>query len=294
MHAVVADEALGRARRGRRPAGGQPAGGRDAEAESAETHGDEIEHAHDHQRGRDAGNAIAGEFGHQPNSQRRADHRAAAIAHDRKAGGHAAPVGEPFDQRRDRRDIADALADAAEEGDEIDEPELVRRDREAEQDQTAAPEDCRIEPGFARPGMFEPAAPDRGGNAEHRNEDFKDVGFGGNRPIATRRRQLGEKELPLARGGIGARQQLRHRQPEHREAVSHPDAEMDRERRGGHQPAIEARPGDGSGAIENSTGRICSGGGNQRAHRRSSFLRWRLALRPPSFRHRFRCILIGD
>ena len=39
--------------------------------------------------------------------------RAAAEAHDRQAGRHAGPVGEPLDQRRDRRDVAEPEAEAA-------------------------------------------------------------------------------------------------------------------------------------------------------------------------------------
>ena len=35
---------------------------------------------------------------HQQIGERRADHRAAAEAHDRHAGRHAAPVREPLDQ----------------------------------------------------------------------------------------------------------------------------------------------------------------------------------------------------
>jgi hypothetical protein len=50
---------------------------------------------------------------HQQIRQRRADHRAAAEAHDRHAGRHAAMVGKPFDQRRHRRDVAEAETDAA-------------------------------------------------------------------------------------------------------------------------------------------------------------------------------------
>ena len=51
---------------------------------------------------------------------------AAAEAHDRHAGRHAGPVGKPFDQRRYRRNVADAEADAADHAvAEIDEPELM-------------------------------------------------------------------------------------------------------------------------------------------------------------------------
>src|SRR5437764_5502327 len=56
------------------------------------------------------------------------------------------------------------------------------------------------------------------------------------------------------RAGLGARQPdcARQRQPEHAEAVSHANAQVNAERRWWHQPAIEARPCDRALAIENS------------------------------------------
>ena len=63
--------------------------------------------------------------------QRPGDERAAAEAHDRQAGGQARTVREPLDQRRDRRDVADAEADAADHAvAEVDEPQLVGGDAE--------------------------------------------------------------------------------------------------------------------------------------------------------------------
>ena len=93
------------------------------------------------------------EMRHQPDRQRRADHRAAAIAHDRKARRHAAPVGEPFDQRGDRRDVAQSLADAADEAAaQIDEPELMDRQRRAaEQHEAAAPASAAMSPALRGP-----------------------------------------------------------------------------------------------------------------------------------------------
>ena len=55
---------------------------------------------------------------------------------------------------------------------------------------------------------------------------------------------------------VGAHDRLRHaerarqRQPEHAEAVRHADAEVDRERRRRHEPAVEPRRGDDALAIE--------------------------------------------
>ena len=76
---------------------------------------------------------------HQADGQRRADHRAAAEAHDGHAGGHAGAVGEPFDQRRNRRDVAEAQADAADHAvAEINEPELVDVNAQCGDEETAA------------------------------------------------------------------------------------------------------------------------------------------------------------
>ena len=108
--AVIIDVLFAR----RRPAVGLPAGRRHAIAEGAGHHEDEIDRAHDRRRSarrRPRSGVVKyfiSRFG-----KRRADHRAAAEAHDGHAGGHAAPIGKPFDQRRHRRDVAEAEADAA-------------------------------------------------------------------------------------------------------------------------------------------------------------------------------------
>ena len=116
----------------RRPALRTPAGRRDAVAERADHHEHEIDDAH-HQEGLpDADRGRGLEVIHQHIGERRADHRAAAEAHDRHAGRHAAAVGKPFDQRRDRRNVAEPEADAADHaGAEPEQPELVDGDAEA-------------------------------------------------------------------------------------------------------------------------------------------------------------------
>jgi hypothetical protein len=50
-------------------------------------------------------------------------------------------------------------------------------------------------------------------------------------------------EAHVGRAGdrLGDAERFRQRQPEHREAVGHADAQVDRERRRRHQPAVEAR-----------------------------------------------------
>ena len=136
MNVVLRDHRLGFARR--RPAVGPPAVRNDAIGEGADHHEDEVDHAHDGEGLPHADIGRGLEVVDQQIGQRRADHGAAAEAHDRHAGRHAAAVREPFDQRRDRRDVAEAKADAADHaGTEPHDPELMdvnaegadRRDR---------------------------------------------------------------------------------------------------------------------------------------------------------------------
>src|ERR1700748_3358283 len=111
--------------RRRRPARGPPPISRDADGEDAKHHEDEVEDAH--------GDPCAGygrmaarlEEGHEVGAERRADHGAAAKAHDGKAGREPGTVREPLDERRDWRDVAEAEPDAADDAvAKIDEPEL--------------------------------------------------------------------------------------------------------------------------------------------------------------------------
>ena len=77
--------------------GVQPSGASrpaDAVAERAGEHEHEIADAQDRHRLPDADGIGGLEMGHQQVGERRADHRAAAEAHDRHAGRHAAPVRE--------------------------------------------------------------------------------------------------------------------------------------------------------------------------------------------------------
>src|SRR6185503_17237095 len=72
--------------------------------------------------------------------QRSADDRAAAEAHDCHAGRHAAPVGEPADQRADGGDVAQAEPAAPDHAvAEIHERELMPEDAERADEVAAAP-----------------------------------------------------------------------------------------------------------------------------------------------------------
>ena len=94
----------------------------------------------------------------------RANHRAAAEAHDGHAGRHATPVREPADQGTDGRDVAQPQAAAADDAvAEIQEPELVREDADAADEKAAAPADGRDDTDPARAHLLEPTARHRGG-----------------------------------------------------------------------------------------------------------------------------------
>ena len=161
-----------------KPSGAQFSGGH-AVHQRADRHHDEIDDAEReeglHHAGRTGGGLEAGDIeaghdgaaAHQQVGERGADHRAAAEAHDRHAGRHAAPVRKPLDQRRDRRDVAEAEADAAEHAEaEVEQPELVQVHGERAEHEAAAPADGRDEAGLARAGPLEPAAEQRRRDAE--------------------------------------------------------------------------------------------------------------------------------
>ena len=190
---------------------------------------------------------------HEPDCQRGADHRTAAIAHDRKAGRHATAIGKPFDQCRYRRDVPNPLPDAAERGYEVDQPQLMQRDRSAEQYQSDPPASGGDQPAFARPSMFEPTAPDGGGYAQQSDENLENMSDGGHRPVAGGRREHRGEGLRRARCGVGCRQEVAHRQPEDGKTVRHPDAQVDRKRGRRNQPAVESRTGNGSLSRQHST-----------------------------------------
>src|SRR5581483_12298396 len=149
-----------------------PAVRRHPVAERATEHEGEIDDRHDQIRLRDAVGHAGGEHRHESRGERRADHRAAAEAHYRETRRHAAAIGEPFDQRRYRRNVAEAQTDAAEHaGAEPDEPELVDVDADRTERHAPAPAHGRHHARLARTGTFEPAAPDRGGDAEPGDEE---------------------------------------------------------------------------------------------------------------------------
>ncbi len=235
---ALRDQRLALRRRG--PAGRLPAVGWHAVAEGSAKHEHQVDRRQRQEGLPHAVGAARREVLHQQRRQRRADHGAAAETHDGEAGGHAAAVGEPLDQGRDRGDVAQPQADAAEHaGAQPDDPQLVGVDADRAHHQAAAPAQRRDHAGLARPGALQPAAPQRGGDAEEDDEQGEGEGLVRHRPVAAAGEQVGDPARVLVAGRIGAGQQLGHRQPEHREAVGHADAQVNGERRRRHQPAVE-------------------------------------------------------
>ena len=233
---------------GRSPAIGTPAGRRNAVAERANHHEHEVDRAHGEECFPHALRVSGLVIVHQHVGERSADHGAAAEAHDGHAGCHAAAIREPFHQRRHRRDVAKAEADAADDaGAEPHQPELVGVDADGAKHEAAAPAQCSNYTGLARARAFKPAAPDRGSDAEHHEEERIHPAEAGDPPIAIRRDQFLKQIGAQRRVRNGARQ----RQPEYAEAVGHADAEMDAECGWRHQPAVEACRGDDALAVEN-------------------------------------------
>ena len=138
------------------------------------------------------------------------------------------PVGKPFDQRRDRRDVADAEA-------------ACRRARRSPDRSARADASRRRSP---RRGSRRQA--ERGG--EHRLARADPRPSGRTRPadrprktIAMLKIQPELGQLPVVGRGLGDADQLGHRQVEYAEGVGLADAQMHAKCGGRHQPAVEAR-----------------------------------------------------
>src|SRR5918994_449814 len=130
-----------------------------AHHERADHHRDQINSAQRQEGGHDRIHRVAGVGFEQRARERRGDQRAAPKAHDSEAGGQARPVREPLDQRRDRRDVADAEPDAAHyPASQIHQPQLRRRHPECPDGEPARPAQGGGEHRRARPGAFHPRA----------------------------------------------------------------------------------------------------------------------------------------
>ncbi|MCY1438826.1 hypothetical protein D9M71_550400 [compost metagenome] len=228
------------------PALGLPAGRWHSIGQGTADHEHEVDYRHHHETLPDAYAFRAGKVVHQRCSQWRAHHGATAKAHDRHTGGHAALVREPLDQGRNRRDIAQTQADTADDTRaQPHQPELVGIDTERRDQQATTPAQRRNHPGLARPGVLQPATPNGCRAAEEHEEQGIDPAEHRDLPVAFSAEQAGE-EAHVRRTGNrrGDTDRLRQRQPEHRKAVGHANAQMDGQRRRWYQPAVETRRGD--------------------------------------------------
>ena len=107
--------------------------------------------------------------------QGRADHCAAAKAHDGQAGGEASAIRKPFNERGNRGNVAETKADTADDAAaKPHEPELVEVHAQGGQGQTAWPANGGDEAGLARAGAFQPAAEQGSGGTEHDNGQGED------------------------------------------------------------------------------------------------------------------------
>ena len=102
MHVLLRDHGIAGLASRSDPTRWHPAGFGHAVAKGTGHHEDEVDQGHDHKGLHHTHAGGAGKVLHQVGRQGRADHGAAAKAHDGHAGGHAAFVRKPFDQGRHR------------------------------------------------------------------------------------------------------------------------------------------------------------------------------------------------
>ena len=119
--------------------------------------------------------------------QRRADHGAAAEAHDGHAGSHPPAVREPLDQSADGRDISQPQSAASNDPiAEVEQPELMCKDPESTKKESTTPTDSRHRTHHPRSDLLEPASGDRCGKAETDDRDGKDPHDLRERPVVSR------------------------------------------------------------------------------------------------------------
>ena len=252
MHMALGDHAVVRLCHRRRPAGRLPTGLRHPVAEGPGQHEQQVDQRHHHKGRRHADIGRRRKIGHQVRRQRRADHGATAKAHDRHASGHTASVGEPLDQRRYRRDVAQPQPDAANHARaQHHQPELVQVHPQRRHQHAAAPAQRRHHPRLARPSPLQPAAPQRRTRAQQHKKQGVHPAQGGNLPITARGEQLPPKpDLGAAGNSRLDAERARQGQPKHRKTIGHANAQVNRQRSRRHQPAVETGAGDGVFFVE--------------------------------------------
>ena len=169
---------------------------------------------------------------HQQQTEVRTDEGAAAKSHDGHAGGHARPIGKPFHQSRNRRDVTQTEPATANHAvTKIDDPKLVPPDAKSGNDKAAAETKSGGKHSLARADAFDPAAEHRRRKSEKKNGETENP----------RERRL----RPITRRGLGNTNDFGERQLENAERVNLSNGEMDGERCGRKKPAIIARICDG-------------------------------------------------
>ena len=222
MHLFGHDHRLGGLRG---PTVRRPTRSRQPIAEGAADHEDEIDRGHGEEGLPHAHRIRSLETVHQQIGEGSPDHGAPAKAHDGHARGHAAAVGKPFDERRNRRDVADSQSDAADDSQtQPHDPKLMLDHAKGGERHPAAPAEGGDDSRFARAGAFEPPAPGGGGNSQQHEEQRVDPDEIADPPVATRRDEGLEERHAGAFDGFVVAQRFGQRQPEDAESIGHADA----------------------------------------------------------------------
>ena len=180
-----------------------------------------------------------------------ADHGAAAKSHDRHSGCHAGPVGEPFHQGLSTGEMPARprpTPPITPEPSHISQRADGRKYRWLQEGATAWQRRQRHQP--YRAGALEPATPMAADTPRITKNNVYIQPMLANSPVAGCREQFLDERNVGTRLCCRHTERARQRQPEHRKAVGHTDAEMDAERRRRHQPAIEPFRGDDAFAIQ--------------------------------------------
>jgi len=149
------------------------------------------------------------------------------------------PVGRERSRTETKTDAANDAA--AEPGD----PELMDVNPERADQQAAGPAARRHDARLARAGALHPTTPDGSREPEEYEEQCESPAQHGNLPVAGGGENLLEHPKILGAGDAGGEADRPGQgQPEHREAIGHPDAKMNGQGSRWHEPAVEAWPGD--------------------------------------------------
>src|SRR5215467_9193572 len=112
---------------------------------------------------------------HEHQTQVRADKGTSAKSHNGHACRHARPIGKPFHQSRNRRNVTEAEPATADHAiTKIDDPKLVPPNAEGGNDKAAAETKSGGTHGLARPDAFNPTPENCGRKSEEENGETED------------------------------------------------------------------------------------------------------------------------